>query len=178
MAPQLAESEPEMSRKAFRIDGDWTAAREAMWQSAETIVDVEDGEWGKKAGWTHYGHQGALGTLSVKAGARNRTLRFERTCPYNPEQYDVFKGCHLVGYVRLRRGRLTADYIGPAYGPPGLDLERVEVLRQYFDDRHEMKSGRPGNFWVGAFLDEEQRTEWLGKIAEILVPFLEKDGIR
>ena len=33
-----------------------------------------------------------------------------RTCAACPEQYDVFKGVELVGYLRLRHGRFCASY--------------------------------------------------------------------
>lgn len=35
------------------------------------------------------------------------TLRFEKTCNFAPEQYDVFRGDEIVGYVRLRWGLFT-----------------------------------------------------------------------
>jgi hypothetical protein len=34
-------------------------------------------------------------------------LRFVKTCDACPEQYDVFDGDKMVGYVRLRWGHLT-----------------------------------------------------------------------
>lgn len=39
-----------------------------------------------------------------------RGLRFRQTCPESPEQWDVYKGDDLVGYVRYRWGELTAEY--------------------------------------------------------------------
>lgn len=36
-------------------------------------------------------------------------LRFEMTCQACPEQYDVYKGKQLVGYVRLRWGTVRCD---------------------------------------------------------------------
>lgn len=35
-------------------------------------------------------------------------FRWVKTCDICPEQYDVYKGCVLVAYVRFRCGRLTA----------------------------------------------------------------------
>ena len=168
MDPRLAEVGPSaMKRSGWPVDEHWTAAREALWQTAETVIG--DGDFNRKACWTAYGHQGAEKTISVKGGGR--TLRFERTCPYSPEQYDVFKGHSRVGYVRLRHGRLTADYFRRRW----LERNRVEVLRQYFGDRHEPLPARPGNFWVGAFLNQEQRLEWLTKITEMLVPLIDEE---
>ena len=37
-------------------------------------------------------------------------LEFKKTCLACPEQYDVFKGDKLVGYVRLRHGGLSCRY--------------------------------------------------------------------
>jgi hypothetical protein len=36
--------------------------------------------------------------------------RLELTCSACPEQYDVIKGKHKVGYLRLRHGSFTAEY--------------------------------------------------------------------
>ena len=43
-------------------------------------------------------------------------MRLVRTCTACPEQYDVFEGRRLVGYLRLRHGRFTAHY-GSSAGP-------------------------------------------------------------
>lgn len=40
-------------------------------------------------------------------------MRLEMTCPACPEQYDVFHGKLLVGYLRLRHGQFRADFIHP-----------------------------------------------------------------
>lgn len=43
-------------------------------------------------------------------------FRFVQTCAACPEQYDVYEGDDLVGYVRLRHGYLRADCHGePIY---------------------------------------------------------------
>jgi hypothetical protein len=36
-------------------------------------------------------------------------LRLIKTCPACPEQYDVFNGDDLVGYMRLRHGYFRAE---------------------------------------------------------------------
>ena len=38
------------------------------------------------------------------------TMRLEQTCYACPEQYDVYHGKLLVGYLRLRHGYFTAKY--------------------------------------------------------------------
>lgn len=37
-------------------------------------------------------------------------LRLEKTCDACPEQYDVFDGDKMVGYLRLRHGHFTVQY--------------------------------------------------------------------
>lgn len=37
-------------------------------------------------------------------------LKFVQTCGACPEQYDVYKGDEIVGYVRLRHSFLRCDY--------------------------------------------------------------------
>ena len=38
-------------------------------------------------------------------------MRLAKTCPANPEQYDVFHGKQKIGYLRLRYGRFTVDFL-------------------------------------------------------------------
>lgn len=38
-----------------------------------------------------------------------------QTCGACPEQYDVFRGGHYVGYLRLRHGRFRADFVPTDY---------------------------------------------------------------
>jgi hypothetical protein len=52
-------------------------------------------------------------------------LRLAKTCPANPEQYDVFHGKRLIGYLRLRHGRFTVDW----YPNGKYDKSAVELLR-------------------------------------------------
>lgn len=40
-------------------------------------------------------------------------LRLVQTCFACPEQYDVFDGERQVGYLRLRHGHFTAEYLQP-----------------------------------------------------------------
>jgi hypothetical protein len=39
-----------------------------------------------------------------------RVYKLELTCPMCPEQWDVYRDCTLVGYIRLRWGALRVDY--------------------------------------------------------------------
>ncbi len=39
-------------------------------------------------------------------------LRLVQTCAACPEQYDVFSGEELIGYMRLRWGHFRAEYLG------------------------------------------------------------------
>jgi hypothetical protein len=40
-------------------------------------------------------------------------LKLVKTCNACPEQYDVFDGTKLVGYLRLRHGHFCANLFGP-----------------------------------------------------------------
>lgn len=75
-------------------------------------------------------------------------LRFVLTCPYCPEQYDVYHGHRQVGYVRLRHSRLRVDY-------PTCAGETVFQCPY-------------GNSDTGMFLNDEDRMEYLEKIAVII----------
>ena len=39
------------------------------------------------------------------------TIELEKTCDFCPEQYWVRKGAHIIGYIRLRWGHLSCDYL-------------------------------------------------------------------
>jgi len=41
------------------------------------------------------------------------TVRLVQTCGACPEQYDVFLGDQMIGYLRLRHGEFRADYLTP-----------------------------------------------------------------
>lgn len=76
-------------------------------------------------------------------------LDFVRTCDACPEQYDVYtKNGTMIGYVRLRWGRLTArQKVG----------ENKLVFDAYLQDTE------------GGFSSEEQRTKYLTLIAKALL---------
>lgn len=77
------------------------------------------------------------------------TLRFEKTCDACPEQYDVFDGDKMVGYVRLRWGHLSVTC--PDVGG---------------DVVYEATIGTDG--WDGCFEDEAQRMLHM-KLAEAAI---------
>lgn len=62
------------------------------------------------------GRGGAAGTArarrAVKRGYNVPKLRLVKTCHACPEQYDVFDGDRKVGYLRLRHGFFSGQYIG------------------------------------------------------------------
>src|SRR5512143_2440804 len=73
------------------------------------------------------------------------TLRFEKTCDWCPEQYDVYDNDKRVGYVRLRWShlRVTCPDVGG-------------------DVVYESQIGDSG--YDGCFEDDEQRKAHLGLI--------------
>ena len=77
------------------------------------------------------------------------TLRFEMTCMACPEQYDVFDGDKLVGYVRLRYSNLN-----------------VQCPNAGGDTVYSAEIGESG--WDGCFFDDAQREVHL-KLAEAAI---------
>ena len=88
---------------------------------------------------------------SPKVGewSRHGDVNFLCTCWAFPEQYDAYRHKRQIGYVRLRHGRLTADYLNVK--------ERKEIFHHKFDDEY------------SRFLDEETRECYMTKIGEILI---------
>ena len=82
-------------------------------------------------------------------------LDFKKTCDACPEQYDVFKGDKLVGYVRLRWGVLSCRYP---------DYEGDEIYSESFDDG-----------WQGEFEDDNERNKYLIIIAKELNNYMENN---
>lgn len=65
-----------------------------------------------------------------------------------PEQYDVYKGKHQIGYLRLRNGKFRANY--PRHGGE-------EIFFHEFDDALK-----------GHFDDDDERTRFLEMVIVIL----------
>lgn len=85
-------------------------------------------------------------TLTVSG----RTLRLVETCGACPEQYDVFDGDRLIGYLRLRWSHFTASYP---------NVEGVDVYAVDIDDEG----------YTGQFDTEDQRRAELIRACEALV---------
>lgn len=76
-------------------------------------------------------------------------VRFVLTCHACPEQYDVFLGSEMIGYVRLRHGEFPVDYP---------DCGEQTVMEAKLNDWEDQ----------GAFATPEQRSKYLAA-AEILL---------
>ena len=74
-------------------------------------------------------------------------IRLEQTCKMCPEQYWAWKGSHKVGYIRLRFGHLTCDYLpSGSMGP-----DEIRLVDYIFE----------GDNFKGCFDSEDERAEWL-----------------
>ena len=121
------------SRERHPLDGQWTAT-DAMLDEQHAATEKE-----------------------IAIGG----LLFLLTCGWSPEQYDVIDGRGKeVGYVRLRHGRLTADY-----GHRGGNGGWIEVYRKYLD----YGNNQP------CFADHEERMKHLTEIAGILKSHVKMD---
>jgi hypothetical protein len=88
-------------------------------------------------------------------------LDFVQTCCACPEQYDVYRQGHRVGYVRLRFGILAA-YV-PTFS---LVPERLVYKHSFYDDDE----------WLGEFHNEAERQRYLEEIAGAIYSRLKKAG--
>lgn len=86
-----------------------------------------------------------------------RTITLEQTCPACPEQYWAHSGTETIGYIRLRWGHLTCDYLQD--GCPRLSDNDIRVVDYYFNE-HKFK---------GSFDTDEERKEWLDKCKDALM---------
>lgn len=78
---------------------------------------------------------------------RIKGLKFMKTCFAFPEQYNVYdENLHIVGYVRLRWGRLYCEY-------PDVCGEKIYIVD--FDDETQ-----------GSFENDTQRQFYLNAIAD------------
>jgi hypothetical protein len=86
------------------------------------------------------------------------TIILEQTCGCCPEQYWAYKGSHIIGYIRLRWGYLTCDYL-----PKGkLTDNDIRVYDKTFNER-------TNDNFKGSFDTEEEREYWLNKCKEALL---------
>lgn len=93
-------------------------------------------------------------------------LKLVCTCSACPEQYwaftDDIEGGERIGYIRLRWGHLTCEYLVSGE----LDKESVLVYEHTFE----------GDGYKGEFDTEEERTHFLGKCKEALIEKHNKKG--
>ena len=81
-------------------------------------------------------------------------IKLEQTCDGYPEQYWAMKGSNIIGYIRLRWGKLTCHYL-----PNGKFFDdETRVIYHKFDDEYK-----------GEFESEEERNDWLNKCKETLL---------
>ena len=85
-------------------------------------------------------------------------ITLEQTCECCPEQYWAYKDSCIIGYIRLRWGHLTCDYL-----PKGkLTNNDIRVCDKTFNERAD------DNF-KGSFDTEKEREYWLNKCKEALL---------
>ena len=83
------------------------------------------------------------------------TIELEKTCDFCPEQYWARKGPHIIGYIRLRWGHLSCDYL-----PDGrLSNHDIRVYDYVF----------VGDVYKGSFDTEEERKFHLEKCKKELM---------
>ena len=89
-----------------------------------------------------------------------RTITLEQTCECCPEQYWAHSGVKTIGYIRLRWGHLTCDYL-PG-GKAKLSDDDIRVLDHQFQEREDDE-------YKGSFDTDEERKEWLDKCKDALM---------
>ena len=75
-------------------------------------------------------------------------IELEQTCESYPVQYWARKGAHIIGYIRLRWGHLSCDYLLSG----NLKGDRIRLVDHYFNDKYK-----------GEFDNEEEQNLWLDK---------------
>lgn len=85
-------------------------------------------------------------------------ITLEQTCESYPEQYWARKGSHIIGYIRLRWGHLSCDYLTTG-NLEGSCIRVVDhIFKEHLDDEYK-----------GEFDSDEERTFWLDKCKEALL---------
>lgn len=79
----------------------------------------------------------------------------EQTCSACPEQYWARKGGHIIGYIRLRWGHLSCEYLPTGY----LKDYTVLLLEHTF----------VGDKYKGCFDSEQEREYWLNRCKRALL---------
>ena len=83
-------------------------------------------------------------------------ITLEKTCECCPEQYWAYKGPHRIGYIRLRWGNFTCDYLPKE----NLSNNDIRLIEHKFNDEYK-----------GCFDNEEERNFWLEKSKEELLKY-------
>lgn len=83
----------------------------------------------------------------------------EQTCECCPEQYWAYKGSHIIGYIRLRFGHLSCDYLSKE---KQLTDNDIRVLDKVFNEKKD-------DCYKGSFDSKEERDYWLNKCKEALL---------
>lgn len=92
-----------------------------------------------------------------------RTFELEQTCECCPEQYWVKTGTETIGYIRLRFGHLTCEYL-----PQGkLTDSDIMVYEYTFNDRVDDE-------YKGCFDTEDERKYHLSKCKDTLIKEYQK----
>lgn len=88
----------------------------------------------------------------------NKDLRFDLTSCVCPEQYDVFLNDKIVGYIRLRNGRLRVDC-------PDCGGETIYI--KDFEDS-----------WKGMFDNNEERMYYLNIAEKKILEWVERNHVQ
>lgn len=83
------------------------------------------------------------------------TIELEKTCDFCPEQYWAKKGAHVIGYIRLRWGHLSCDYL-PEEKVTNHDIRVYDYVFE-------------GDEYKGSFDTEEERNLHLEKCKKALL---------
>lgn len=83
-------------------------------------------------------------------------ITLKQTCSAYPEQYLAKIGSHTIGYIRLRWGHLTCDYL---IGKSLLSMDNIRVYEYTFEEEP----------YKGCFSTEEEREYYLSKCKEALL---------
>lgn len=86
-------------------------------------------------------------------------VTLEQTCESYPEQYLArIWSSHIIGYIRLRWGHLSCDYLTTG----NLEGDRIRVVDHIFNEN-------PDDEYKGEFDSDEERTFWLDKCKKALL---------
>ena len=106
-----------------------------------------------------------VGNSAVAKSLREmENITLEQTCECCPEQYWAKIGSHIIGYIRLRFGHLTCDYLKKEGTLTNHDVRVYEYL---FNDEYK-----------GCFHTDEERQYHLDKCINALLEKFKEGGIK